>query len=67
MGVMPLLLVCSVLVAGSFLLAFLWATRRGQYDDMATPPLRVLFDDRHGREYEVKKDTYNVPGEGKEL
>ncbi len=45
MGVMPLLVICSILVAGSFLLAFLFATRRGQYDDLGTPAIRMLFDD----------------------
>jgi cbb3-type cytochrome oxidase maturation protein len=44
-SVMPLLVICSILVAGGFLLAFLIATRRGQYDDLGTPAVRMLFDD----------------------
>jgi cbb3-type cytochrome oxidase maturation protein len=47
MGVIPLLVVCSVAVAGLFLGAFLWANREGQYDDLQTPAIRVLFEDRH--------------------
>ncbi len=46
MGVIPLLVVCSVLFASLFLLAFLWANRHGQYDDLQTPAIRVLFEDR---------------------
>ncbi len=46
MSVMPLLVICSILVAGGFLVAFLVATRRGQYDDLGTPPMRMLVDDR---------------------
>lgn len=45
MSVMPLLVICSILVAGGFLLAFLFATRQGQYDDLGTPAVRMLFDD----------------------
>jgi cbb3-type cytochrome oxidase maturation protein len=33
-----------VLVTGA-LLGFRWAARSGQFDDLETPALRVLFDD----------------------
>jgi cbb3-type cytochrome oxidase maturation protein len=46
MGVMPLLVICSVMVAGGFLFAFLWATRSGQFDDTVTPSIKMLFEDR---------------------
>jgi len=32
-------------VAGSFLAAFLWSVKSGQYDDDYTPSIRMLFDD----------------------
>jgi len=35
----------SLLVAVGFLLAFLWASRSGQFDDQETPAMRILFDD----------------------
>jgi cbb3-type cytochrome oxidase maturation protein len=35
----------SILVAGSFLAAFLWSVRNGQFDDDYTPSIRMLFDD----------------------
>ncbi len=28
--------------------AFVWATRKGQFDDLETPALRVLRDDTEG-------------------
>lgn len=31
-------------VAGG-VIAFIWAVRRGQYDDLSTPPLRILQDE----------------------
>jgi cbb3-type cytochrome oxidase maturation protein len=35
-----------MLVAGGFLIAFLWAVRTGQFDDRRTPSIRMLFDDK---------------------
>lgn len=45
MGVMPMIILCSLFVAGAFLIAFIFATRQGQYDDVATPAIRMMFDD----------------------
>ncbi len=45
MSVIVILVFFSVLVAGGFLLAFLWAVRSGQYEDRYTPSVRILFDD----------------------
>ncbi len=45
MGVMPLIIVCSLLVAMTFLLLFIRITRQGQYDDITTPAIRITFDD----------------------
>jgi len=45
MSVVAVLILASMLVAGGFLLAFLWAVRSGQFDDGYTPSVRVLFDD----------------------
>jgi cbb3-type cytochrome oxidase maturation protein len=45
MSVIVVLIGFSVLVAGGFLAAFLWAVRSGQYDDRHTPSVRMLFDD----------------------
>jgi cbb3-type cytochrome oxidase maturation protein len=45
MNIMFLLIGVSLLAAGLFLFLFIWAVRRGQYDDTFTPSVRVLFDD----------------------
>jgi cbb3-type cytochrome oxidase maturation protein len=45
MSVIVLLIVAGGLVAAGFLAAFAWAVRTGQFDDTASPPLRILFDD----------------------
>ena len=45
MSVIVILVFFSVLVAGGFLIAFLWAVRSGIYEDRYTPSVRILFDD----------------------
>ncbi len=45
MSVLFILIGVSILVAGGFLLAFLWSVNSGQLDDEFTPSVRMLFDD----------------------
>lgn len=38
-------LICiSLVIAGSFLTAFLISVKSGQYDDLETPSMRILFE-----------------------
>lgn len=53
MSVIIILIAASILIAGGFLVAFLWSVRNGQYDDDYTPSVRMLFDDMPAR---VTKD-----------
>ena len=46
MSVIVILIIVSVLVAGGFLLAFLWSVKTGQMDDDYTPSVRILFEDK---------------------
>ncbi len=39
------LIACSIFVALLFLIAFLWAQKSGQNDDLYTPSIRMLIDD----------------------
>ena len=45
MGVIVLLIIVSVVVAGGFLIAFLWSVNTGQMEDDYTPSVRILFED----------------------
>ena len=54
MSVIIILILVSVLVAGGFLLAFLWSVKNGQMDDDYTPSVRILFDDEIK---DVKKES----------
>ena len=44
MSVIFLLIAASTLVAGIFLVAFVWAVKHGQYDDDRSPAVRMLHD-----------------------
>ncbi|TCJ13231.1 cbb3-type cytochrome oxidase assembly protein CcoS [Flaviaesturariibacter flavus] len=45
MSVLIVLVVLSVIVAGTFLYLFIISVRKGQFDDDYTPSVRMLFDD----------------------
>ncbi len=47
MSVIIILICVSICVAATFLVAFLWAVKSGQYDDDYTPSVRMLFDDKN--------------------
>lgn len=52
MSVIYILLAISIAVAIVFFIAFIWAVRKGQYDDSYTHSVRMLFEDEL-----VKKDS----------
>jgi cbb3-type cytochrome oxidase maturation protein len=45
MSVLYIVLPLALLVVGAAVAAFVWATSRGQFDDLDTPGLRMLHDD----------------------
>lgn len=45
MSALYILIGTSLTIAGGFLLAFLWAVRKDQYEDDFTPSIRILFED----------------------
>lgn len=55
---LPLALLFAALMVG----LFIWAVRKGQFEDLETPPLRILFDD----EPVEKKPDGQAPADGKD-
>jgi cbb3-type cytochrome oxidase maturation protein len=55
MSVLFILIGISLLIALGFLMAFLWASKTGQYEDDYSPSVRILFDDQPNK---------NNPGTG---
>lgn len=59
--VVPLAIVFAAVAVG----VFIWAARSGQFDDVQTPGVRVLFDDDSGPTGRPSLERQNG-GEGKE-
>ncbi|MHC9086779.1 cbb3-type cytochrome oxidase assembly protein CcoS [Luteimonas sp. RIT-PG2_3] len=45
MRILLLMIPISIVLLGVAIWAFAWAVRRGQFDDLDTPPLDILVDD----------------------
>ncbi len=56
MSAIFVLIGASLIVALGFLFAFLWAARKGQFDDTDTPSMRILHEDRKMAENGSDKD-----------
>lgn len=54
MEIMPVLIPIAILLALSFIAGFIWMTTKGQYDDLETPAMRMLLDEK-------KINTENIP------
>ena len=57
MSALFVLIGISIIVAASFLMAFLWNVHNGQYDDDYTPSVRMLFDNENKRVTVTKIST----------
>jgi len=58
MSVIIILVIIGIIVAGLFLLGFIWAVKSGQYDDMFSPSVRILFDNNNKETEEtIQTDT----------
>jgi len=51
-SIIYIVLPLALLIVLAAVLAFVWATRHGQFDDLETPALRMLHDDDHVRRKE---------------
>jgi cbb3-type cytochrome oxidase maturation protein len=56
MSVVIVLVFVAIIMAGIFLLAFIWSVKNGQYEDTYTPSVRILFDDPEMKEEEKIKE-----------
>lgn len=46
MSILAMMIPVAILLGGSFLAAFIWATSTGQFDDTITPAHRILENDQ---------------------
>jgi cbb3-type cytochrome oxidase maturation protein len=64
MEVMIILVGFSIMVAAGFLGAFFWALRNGQFDDLFTPAIRILFESKRRKKRETSESGEPVHGSG---
>ena len=62
MNILYLLLPAALMLAALGVAGFVWSVRSGQFDDVETPGMRVLFDDedpkrppQHGKDPQQKQ------------
>lgn len=60
MSALVVLIAASLILASGFLFAFIRATKKGQYEDMYTPSVRILFED-----FEDRQKARGISDEGK--
>lgn len=46
MEIMPILIPIAIILALLFIAGFIWMTVKGQYDDLETPAMRMLLEDK---------------------
>jgi cbb3-type cytochrome oxidase maturation protein len=46
MEVITILIPLALILALFFIVGFIWMTAKGQYDDLETPAMRMLLDDK---------------------
>lgn len=56
MSVLFIVLPLALLVVFAAVLAYLWAAKRGQFDDLTTPAIRMLHDEVEGRRKKAGDD-----------
>lgn len=57
MSALFVLIGCSLLIAGSFLAAFIWSIKNGQYEDDYTPSIRILLDEEKNKNQNSNTNT----------
>lgn len=60
MSILAILIPISLVLLGVAVAAFIWAVRRGQFDDLETPAIDILADDskpRHASESQRDPDA----------
>lgn len=57
MSLVFIALPAALLLAAAGIVAFVWAIRKGQYDDLDTPAVRMLHDDEDELHESPRRDA----------
>ncbi|XLS30707.1 cbb3-type cytochrome oxidase assembly protein CcoS [Flavobacteriaceae bacterium M23B6Z8] len=60
MSVIYILLSVSIIVAICFFIAFIFSVKNGQYDDVYTPSVRMLFEDELVQETSEQEQSTTI-------
>lgn len=61
MSILLLLVPLSVMLLAVAIGAFVWAVKRGQFDDLDTPAVRMLHDDEDGAPRRDQRSSGTTP------
>ena len=50
MSLLLLMIPASIFIGFCFLVLFIWATKKGQFDDLVTPAHRILIEEDNNKE-----------------
>jgi cbb3-type cytochrome oxidase maturation protein len=62
MNILILLVPLALLLVAGAVVAFVWASRDGQFDDLRTPSVRLLFDEQDSPLDEQEGDPSDKDG-----
>lgn len=63
MTVIYVVLPLALVIAGAAIVAFIWAVRSGQLDDLDTPGIRILLDDTEADDAADRVDAHPRDGQ----
>lgn len=66
MEVVWVLIPFAIFLGGFFLAGFFWMTNRGQYDDLESPQLRMLLDEKKSEPNSIQSHNQYQPNSNKE-
>jgi len=55
MEILVFLIIVSIVIAGIFLVLFIWSVKSGQYDDIDAPAMRIFYEHRKSQKQNKKK------------
>ena len=66
MEVIFVLMPVSLILVGLFVVLFVWSVKNGQFEDLTTPALRILFDDDEVQKPKSEKSAEGGENDGKD-
>ncbi len=59
MSALFVLVPLALLISAAFVGTFIWSVRRGQFDDLETPALRILIEQEAERHHRIDPEAHH--------